>query len=564
MALTMYDTMPIEKLEEYAYALQIPYDPPLTEEQRTYVVNDILWLEEHVNELNEDLLREGRQQQRIRRGKFCHEPKTFIGNKDTLLLSDEELVFMPEIDENGNVLRYYCFDRFDDLDYLLSERKNPFTQKSLTRDQLSFLREAKMSKYPNIEVDELPEEITNRLLRKKAVQYEEPRYLKLARTLASMVESIGLKYEAEQVLNFATTLTGNDYNLFLKHKPLNQKINLDNKSRNDIAAEALNHIVSYIMIKEQQGIEEGNKAKMQIGMAIDEFMYMKKHNLSYEQLIEERGVVEGEGNVKELYWKPNFIVETYYRNGNIRERYYQDNDGRKYGPYIYFYNNGQLQSQGPYDNDKRSGLWRYWYDNGQLELEEHYDNGKKSGLRREWYHSGLLRSEIQYMHDKEEGMFRTWYETGELKSEGYYNNGKKSGLYSMWYINGQLESQGYYDNDKKTGLWRSWYDNGQLKSEEHYDNGKKSGLSRVWHSNNRLATEGSYDNDKKTGLWRSWYRNGKLKSEGQYDDNKQIGLWRTWHMNSQLQSEGEYDNDRQTGLWRTWDRNGKLESEEQL
>jgi antitoxin component YwqK of YwqJK toxin-antitoxin module len=478
MFISIYDTMPLQELEEYAYALQIPYHPPLTEDQRIYVVNDILWLKEHASEVNEGQIREQRQLLRVRRGKVCHEPKTYIGNKDTLLLSDEELVFMPEVDDYGHVLRYYCFDRFEDLDYLLTKGINPFTQKELSPDQLSFLKDAKESDYPNIEVDELPEEINNKL-RKKTARYKVPRYLKLAQTLSSMVESVGLKYEAEQVLNFATNLTKKDYNLFLKHKPLNQKINLINKSRNNSAMEALNHIILYITIKEQQGIEEGNHAKIQIGIAIDEFMYMKKNDLTYEQLIEERGIVEGPGQVKELYWKPNFIVEKYHANGIIKERYYLNDENIKEGPYIAFNKSGNIKEEGQYYNDTRTGIWKLHKPDGTID-EVDVNNG---GLWKEWDDDNLI-------------------------AEGPIIDGKKSGLWHFWYPNGILKLEGHYDDDHRSGLWHSWYSNGMLKSEEHYNNKKRSGLWRLWGLNGKLLSEGHYNNSKKSGVWHIWDKNG--------------------------------------------------------
>ena len=58
MASNDYETMPIDELEDLAYALQLSYDPPLTEDQRGPIIDQILWIKEHANLLNEAEIRQ--------------------------------------------------------------------------------------------------------------------------------------------------------------------------------------------------------------------------------------------------------------------------------------------------------------------------------------------------------------------------------------------------------------------------------------------------------------------------------------------------------------------------
>ena len=54
-------------------------------------------------------------------------------------------------------------------------------------------------------------------------------------------------------------------------------------------------------------------------------------------------------------------------------------NGKKEGPWVYFYDNGQLMNKENYKDGKRDGPWvRYW-DNGQLWNKGNYKDGKVEG-----------------------------------------------------------------------------------------------------------------------------------------------------------------------------------------
>jgi hypothetical protein len=58
------------------------------------------------------------------------------------------------------------------------------------------------------------------------------------------------------------------------------------------------------------------------------------------------------------------------RQGSIK-------DGKKDGPWVHYYDNGQLCWKGTYKDGKRDGPWVEYYDNGQLWLKGTYKDGKK-------------------------------------------------------------------------------------------------------------------------------------------------------------------------------------------
>ena len=166
--------------------------------------------------------------------------------------------------------------------------------------------------------------------------------------------------------------------------------------------------------------------------------------------------------------------------------------------------------------DGRDGVWRFWYENGQLEQQGNYVNDKEDGLWRFWYENGQLKRQGNFVNGNAEGLWRFWYENGQLSQQGNTVNGNEEGLWRFWYENGQLKQQGNYVNDEMEGLWRFWYENGQLKQQGNFVNGNAEGLWRIWYENGQLEQQGNYVNHKEDGLWRYWYENGERKSNEYY------------------------------------------------
>jgi antitoxin component YwqK of YwqJK toxin-antitoxin module len=95
------------------------------------------------------------------------------------------------------------------------------------------------------------------------------------------------------------------------------------------------------------------------------------------------------------------IAEFLYESGKTRFRYsrYLSPDGGKWirhGLFRAYHENGQLASEGEYENGLETGVWRDYHDNGQLAAEGEYRNGKENGRWRFWTSSGQLEKETVY------------------------------------------------------------------------------------------------------------------------------------------------------------------------
>ena len=89
-------------------------------------------------------------------------------------------------------------------------------------------------------------------------------------------------------------------------------------------------------------------------------------------------------------------------------------DGKKDGPWVVYWDNGQLSTKGTYKDGKLDGPWVVYWDNGQL------------------------------------------------MSKGTYRDGKEDGPYVFYYDNGQLSTKGTFKDGKKDGPWVYYHDNGTV------------------------------------------------------------------------------------------------------
>ena len=73
-----------------------------------------------------------------------------------------------------------------------------------------------------------------------------------------------------------------------------------------------------------------------------------------------------------------------------------------------YYENGNLDFETQYKNDKQEGIKKWYYENGNLMEETPYKNGKYEGVVKEWYENGNILSEIPFMNGKLHGSVKLY------------------------------------------------------------------------------------------------------------------------------------------------------------
>ena len=119
------------------------------------------------------------------------------------------------------------------------------------------------------------------------------------------------------------------------------------------------------------------------------------------------------------------------------------NEGKWNGPYVSYYNTGQLEQKGSYKNAKKDGPWKFFRNDGNIISEGYYNNGQKEGT---WNYYHLFGTKLQ--------MVKT------------FKNGKKNGVFKAFYGNGNLMQKGSYKSGKPNGLWISYEKNGKTEKDK--------------------------------------------------------------------------------------------------
>lgn len=134
-------------------------------------------------------------------------------------------------------------------------------------------------------------------------------------------------------------------------------------------------------------------------------------------------------------------------------------------------------------------------------------------MRKEYYENGNLESEFEYKNDKLNGVGKTYYENGELKSQGQYIDGKKEGVFTFYFRKGKLKMKVNYINGKEEGVIKKYYKNGALNVEAEFKNGKQDGITKEYFESGKPKGLINYKNGVRHGEYKSYHTNGQLSME---------------------------------------------------
>ncbi len=116
-----------------------------------------------------------------------------------------------------------------------------------------------------------------------------------------------------------------------------------------------------------------------------------------------------------------------------------------------YYLTGQVQMSGTYRSirpDNKDGHFIYYYENGQIQTDCYYENNQRNGPYEEWYESGQQKISQVYSNDVLDGPFSSWRENGTYKLQAHYTQGEKNGYFISYYENGQKLRNDLYENDR--------------------------------------------------------------------------------------------------------------------
>jgi antitoxin component YwqK of YwqJK toxin-antitoxin module len=161
-------------------------------------------------------------------------------------------------------------------------------------------------------------------------------------------------------------------------------------------------------------------------------------------------------------------IKIYWTNGNIKEDYVVDKDGKKSGVYYEYWQNnkGAKKYETNYVNGLKDGYFKSWYQNGQIDDSVKCVNGKEEGIG--FNHDEQGKIIASYWH------FGKRYERGTLESVTQYI-GKHEENYKAFIKNGDefFKNKEY---QKALDEYRSAY---RLKEDEQYPKNKMEEVKAI-------------------------------------------------------------------------------------
>jgi TonB family protein len=94
---------------------------------------------------------------------------------------------------------------------------------------------------------------------------------------------------------------------------------------------------------------------------------------------------------KAEYHPIDSIMEFYCETNTVKRIMHVNEKGWCDGRDVSFYENGQIELQGNYEDLLETGTFTRWYRNGQKQLEEHYANDEPTVIRNHWDSLGNQR-----------------------------------------------------------------------------------------------------------------------------------------------------------------------------
>lgn len=243
--------------------------------------------------------------------------------------------------------------------------------------------------------------------------------------------------------------------------------------------------------------------------------YLKNGHINYKKTFK-NDMADGlittykEGEI--LHFKENYkedqphgIYESYLHD-KVYLRLYEK-EGVNEGPYQYFQPNGNLSSEGYFQNGERN-YFNY-----------HYSIDGKLTQKKVWVDDYVVQ-EISY--DRNGDIiydFKFGNKTGDFEIKNPQNqtlikialvNGVKNGLTTIYNMDGSKYSEVNYVNDVRHGSSTFYYPNGLKSSEGNYYVGKANGLFSYYDQLGNLRLKANFLFDQDHGESTQYYPNGKV------------------------------------------------------
>ena len=291
---------------------------------------------------------------------------------------------------------------------------------------------------------------------------------------------------------------------------------------------------------------------------------------------------------------PNGYNIFYYENGQVSSEGNM-RDGKPDGYWKTYYKNGIIKSEGNRLNFELDSVWTFYNDSAQVAVQITYLEGKKNGIRRTYHEEEIV--EENFVDDIKQGFTYHYSADGKLQKEVFFVDGLEEGIgrvfaksdgrviqliyHKKGYIT-DIENINRIDNARmKQGRWITFYDDWQIKTEGEYKNDLKNGYFKEYSKDGVLLTTSKYLDGilqedvaelAKLDIKTEYYPNGNVKIVASYKDDIPQGVRREFSEEGEVVAgyifrdgniigEGIIDEEGiKDGLWKEYYPNGALKS----
>ena len=200
----------------------------------------------------------------------------------------------------------------------------------------------------------------------------------------------------------------------------------------------------------------------------------------------------------------------------------------------YYMSNHQLYSEGAYKNSERKeyvGEWKYYHENGnKRKIFGGYKDGLAKGPYLEWFENGNLRYKGAYKEGSYHGKWEEWYESGKKRGEfDYIAKDRWPLVENLWLADGSqavqegegeyikywpgdtsIQVQGNIQDKLRIGDWKAFYEDGSILEEVEFVKGLAKGNLIYYWENGEVEFSGKIKNNASYGEWKLYTPTGKL------------------------------------------------------
>jgi antitoxin component YwqK of YwqJK toxin-antitoxin module len=152
----------------------------------------------------------------------------------------------------------------------------------------------------------------------------------------------------------------------------------------------------------------------------------------------------------------------------------------KDGPWVYYFENGKIQSEGSYKLNKMDGLWTWYYPSGAKCKQQEFTfnmlvEPNPNGPYQKWSEEGATIIKGQFSNSRKTGLWEFWTTSDVKIIEIEYTDNLPNGQCTMWYsipqAEGKKKMKCRFINGKHNESYKAWYPNGILMCEATLTNG---------------------------------------------------------------------------------------------